>query len=135
MKTTIEIASDIYPIVAEYFADKISGAVYYENCRPLDSTLEDAVVIVPNVSAEQIQLGKAKINVFIPDVDCGSGRYVPDIARIEEVSSHDEAIVTKLNDTNSDYLFELSASTTFLKADGIEQHFVNINIELKRITF
>lgn len=118
-----------------FFDGKISGCFYPSDCRPADSKVEDAVLTVSNATADQIQEGRARINIFVPDIDSGLGRPVPDKGRIDELSTLDEEIIETLNNADTDYSFDLFKATETINAEDIRQHFVNINIEFKYVTF
>ena len=135
IKGTPQIEQDIYDALETFFSGRIGGSLYEEGCRPLDSKLEDAVITVSTAGAEQIQEGKAKINIYIPDIDNGSGHPVPHKDRIQEVSDFAEPIIEALNDYDTDYEFKLDkAAKEYINHEN-KQHFVNISIEFKRITF
>lgn len=134
-KSTARIEQEMYNALETFFAGRISGQFYPSDCRPADSKVEDAVLTVSNATAEQIQDGRARINIFVPDIDNGSGRPVPDKGRLEELSSLDELIIETLNAADTDYEFNLFQATGTIDAEDIKQHFVNINIEFKLVTF
>lgn len=134
-KSTIAIEQDIFNLLESFFFGKISGSFYPSDCRPSNSKLEDAILTVSKVSAEQIQNGRARINIYVPDIDNNSGRFVPDKERLQELASLDEEIVTILNEADTDYDFDLFQGTEIIADENINQHFVNINLGLKRITF
>lgn len=134
-KSTIAIEQDIFIILESFFEGKISGKFYPSDCRPANSKLEDAVLTVSKVSSEQIQDGRARINIYVSDIDNNSGCLVPDKERLQELASLDEKIVEILNAADTDYDFDLFQGTDIIADSNINQHFVNINLELKRITF
>lgn len=134
-KTTLTIEQEIFNVLEPLFAGKISGSLYPSDCRPLDSGLEDAVIMVSSASAEQIQEGRARLNIYVPDIDNNSGRLVPDKSRLEELAMLDEEIVEALNAADTDYYFDLFQATASIADPNIKQHFVNINLEFKYITF
>ena len=113
----------------------ISGDLYPEDCRPLDSRLEDAVIAVSNGLAGQIQSGRARVNIYVPDIDCGFGRKVKDKGRLETLSLLDTTIVGLLNAADSDYRWGLFATTATIADPAISQHFVNVNLEYECVTF
>lgn len=117
------------------FAGRITGSIYPSDCRPLNSQLEDAIITVSSASAEQIQEGRARLNIYVPDIDNNSGRLVPDKERLEELAALDEEVVAYLNDADTDYDFDLFQATASIAAPDIKQHFVNINLEFKYVTF
>ena len=134
-KGTPEIEQDIYDALETFFSTSIGGSLYEEDCRPLDSKAEDAVIIVSAAGAEQIQEGKAKINIYVPDIDNGSGHPVPDKDRAQEISKLEDAIVQTLNDADTGYLFGIDkAAQVFVNRDN-KQHFVSISLTFQRITF
>lgn len=135
-KNALKIEDDIYKALVDVFSGIISGTLYKEGTRPIDATTEDAVIVVSGGDAEQVQTIRAHINIYVPDVDNGSGNLVEDKTRLAELSDYDEAIVETLNNTLfEEYSFHLYKMTeTFPEAD-IKQHFVNVNLEFERITF
>jgi len=131
-----QIEQHIYDALEEYFSgDVISGALYPEDCRPLNSHAEDAVIAVGSVSAEQVQEGRARLNIYVPDINNGTGRPVKDKTRLDELSLLDTTIVELLNDAETDYLFSLAQATQQLADEAIGQHFVNITLDFKLVTF
>lgn len=129
------IEQDIYDALTGFFDGKISGAFLPSGTRPANSKLEDAIIKVTSTSADQIQNGRAKLNIYVPNVDIGWGRPVPDKGRIQDISALDEEIISVLNASNTDYNFYLSQATAVIEDAEIDQYFVNINIEFKRKTF
>lgn len=125
----------MYDALEHFFEGKISGEFYPSDCRPADSEVEDAVLTVSNATAEQIQDGTARINIYVPDLDNGSGRPVPDKERLIALSELDEQIIDVLNGADTDYEFDLAKGTETINAEAIKQHFVNITIEFNHVTF
>lgn len=134
-KATSRIEQEMFDALETFFVGKISGNFYPSDCRPADSKVEDAVLTVSKATADQIQKGRARINVFVPDIDNGTGRPVPNKERLDELSSLDELIIDTLNNSDTDYCFDLSQATETVNAVDIKQHFVNIEIEFKLVTF
>lgn len=132
-----EIEQHIYDALATFLGSKtIGGTLYQEDCRPLDSNQEDAVVMVsPDTSAEQIQSGRVRINFYVPDIDAGVGRMLPNKTRLAEIAALDNGIVDALNEASSDYLFSLARATHTGAEEHIAQHYVNITIDFKLTTF
>ena len=136
-KGTPEIEQDIFDALEAFLSDRIGGTVYQGECRPLDSKEEDAVIIVSGAGSQQIQDGTAKVNIYVPDVDNGSGHPVPDKGRMQEISALAESIIQTLNDADTDYNFDLEegkAPKDYVNHEN-KQHFVNISISFERITF
>lgn len=134
-KATSRIEQEMYNALEHFFDGKISGGFYPSDCRPADSEVEDAVLTVSNATAEQIQDGIARINIYVPDLDNASGRPIPDRDRLIAISALDEQIIDVLNEADTDFEFDLSKGTETINAEAIKQHFVNITIEFKYITF
>lgn len=132
-----EIEQYVYDSLAAFLGSKtIGGAIYMEDCRPLDSNQEDAVIMVsPDTTAEQIQRGRVRINFYVPDIDAGVGRKLPKRSRLKELAALDNGIVDSLNEGSSDYLFKLAKASHFGAEEGIEQHYANITIDFKLTTF
>lgn len=134
-KSTAQIEQVMFEVLEPLLASLIGGGFYQSDCRPANSRKEDAVLTVSYANASQVQAGRAKLNIYVPDIDCGSGRAVPDKSRIQELSMLGDEIVETLNSADTDYLFYLSQATHSMADPEIEQHFVNINIGFRLITF
>ncbi len=135
-KSAIRIEKDIYDVLVNALSGIIGGTVYKEGCRPLNATTEDAVVIVSGGDAEQIQTGRAHVNIYVPDIDNGNGNFVEDKERLTELSDHDATIVEALNECLfEEYSFRLYSMTETFSEPDIHQNFVNVNLEFDRITF
>lgn len=125
----------MYEVLESLITSHIGGGFYPSDCRPANSKAEDAVLTATYATASQIQTGRAKLNIYVPDIDCGIGRAVPDKTRIQELVQLDEAIIDTLNAADTDYNFYLSQATHTIADAEIEQHFININIGFSLITF
>lgn len=135
-KGTSQIEQDIFNVLESFFSGVIGGTVYMQGCRPLDAKTEDVVIAVTSGTADQIQTGRARVNIYVPDIDNNSGTLVPDKERIQELEKFDSAVVVALNTVLfEEYEFYLFEMTDTVKAEGINQHFVNIKLEFERITF
>jgi len=109
----------------------ISGDLYPEDCRPMDSDKEDAVIAVGEGYPRQIQSGHVRVNIYVPDIDCGFGRKVKDKGRCQELASLDKEIVRLLNNASPQYLWRLFRTTRTFAVPEIEQHFINVNLSFK----
>lgn len=134
-KGTPEIQQDMFDALESYLSMQIAGLVYQKECRPFDSKAEDAVIAVSAAGSEQIQAGKAKINIYVPDIDNGSGHPVPDLDRIQNLSGIGETVIEILNAHDTDYEYELDGAPKDYINHENHQHFVNISIKFNRVTF
>lgn len=135
-KGASQIEQDIFNVLESFFSGVIGGTVYMQGCRPLDAATEDVVIAVTSGDADQIQIGRARINIYVPDIDNNSGTPVPNKGRIQELEKFDSAVVVALNTVLfEEYEFYLFEMTDTVKVEEINQHFVNIKLEFERITF
>lgn len=135
-KGTSQIEQDVFNVLGIFLTGKIAGAVYMQDCRPVDAETEDAVIAIPAGDAEQIQNGRARINIYVKDIDNNSGCLMPAKERLQEIEALADAIEEALNEyLFEEYTFELSKAPETTKAENINQHFVSICIDFKRITF
>lgn len=138
IKSEAQIEQDVYDLLQPYLEGEklIHGKVYKDGCRPGDSVAEDAVIAVSNASADQIQTGHVMVNIYVPDIDNGSGFPVPDKARLAELSALHEYLCCQLNDSTTDeYTFYPGRAARIIQEPDIRQHFANMDIEFQRITF
>lgn len=143
---TAEIEELMFTALKDVLEGIIAGKVYRFGCRPLDSRQEDAVIVCSSATAEQIQEGFGRINIFVSDLlDAGTGAAVPNLSRIGELMGYADSLIDTLNAADSDYLFELDGAPTmiqeaelgqhFASKDEFGQHFANINVKFSKITF
>lgn len=135
-KGASQIEQDIFNVLESFFSGVIGGTVYMQGCRPLDAATEDVVIAVTSGNADQIQIGRVRINIYVSDIDNNSGTPVPNKGRIQELEKFDSAVVVALNTALfEEYEFYLFEMTDTVKVEEINQHFVNIKLEFERITF
>lgn len=138
IKSEAQIEQDVYDLLQPYLEEGnlIRGKVYKDGCRPGDSTAEDAVIAVSNASADQVQVGHVMVNVYVPDINNGSGFLVPDKGRLSELTALHEDICEQLNGSTTDeYAFHPGRAARIIQEPDMRQHFANMDIEFQRITF
>ena len=132
-QTTIEM--EMYAALEELMGRTIKGTFYPSETRPLEADTEDAVLTVSNATAGQIQEGRARLNIYVPDIDNGGGSPVPDKERLVELEKTAGEVVEKLNEADTAYLFELFQAAETVAVPGKSEHFVNIGIQFRIATF
>lgn len=135
MKNSIDIQMLIYKAIREYVESKISGKVYMQDCRPLNSTLEDAIIGVSTISGGQVQDGRARINIYCKDINAGGKRLMPNLSRLHELSAMTNTIVELLEDANEEYEWSVFQAPQIEADIDVKQHFVSIGLEFRIMTF
>lgn len=131
IKSELEIEQDVYNLLKIGLKQIIKGKVYKSGCRPMDAHTEDAVIIVSDADADQIQSGHVLINMYVPNIG-----DLPDKKRLTELSKMYEYMRDLLSKTTtSEYNFELGKAIQTYEEPDISQHFVNYAIKFKRTTF
>lgn len=133
---TLTVMGYVYKTIQPIMNGIISGHVLKKGMRQIDAETEDAVIVVSDGDAEQSQSGHLHINIYVKDVDAGTGNLVANTARLEEIASNDAAIVDALNAGDYSYLFKMYRMTDIYEdPDYKGQHFVGIFVEFKKTTF
>lgn len=132
-QTTIEM--EMYAALEELMGQTIKGTFYPSEVRPLEANTEDAVLTVSNATADQIQEGRARLNIYVPDIDIGSESLVPDKARLMELEAVTEKVIETLNEADTAYCFDLFQATATIAVPGKNEHFLNIGIHFRLTTF
>lgn len=132
-QTTIEL--EMYAALEELMGNTIEGTFYPSEVRPLEATTEDAVLTVSNATADQIQEGRARLNIYVPDRNNGGESLVPDKERLAELEAIADTVVKKLNEADTAYTFDLFKAAATVAVPGKSEHFVNIGIHFKLATF
>lgn len=134
-KGLTQIELEMYAALEELMGNTIKGTFYPSEVRPLEATTEDAVLTVSNATADQIQEGRARLNIYVPDINNGGESLVPNKGRLAELEAITDTVVEKLNEANTAYTFDLFQATATIAVPGKSEHFVNIGIHFKLATF
>lgn len=134
-KGLTQIELEMYAALEELMGNTIKGTFYPSEMRPLEATTEDAVLTVSNATADQIQEGRARLNIYVPDINNGGESLVPDKGRLAELEAITDTVVEKLNEADTAYTFDLFQATATIAVPGKSEHFVNIGIHFKLATF
>ena len=126
---------DMYAALEELMGSTIRGTFYPSELRPIEAKTEDAVLTCSNATAGQIQEGRARLNIYVPDINNGGASLVPDKARLMELEAIDEQVLQTLNDSCTAYIFDKFQSTATIAVPERNEHFVNIGIHFKLATF
>lgn len=132
MITSDELLAKVYKAIKDDILDIIGGNVYQDGCRPFDNIgLEDAVLSVVTLSADQVQEGVVAINIFVPNIDNGTCLYVPNRARLLVVSEKIGDIVNALQSKMPEAEITHYTATTTMANDNGKEYFVNQLIRIK----
>lgn len=132
-KTGGQVLNDVFALIRESgLADFVSGSLY-KNSRPLDSQLEDIVVSFKVGLDGQFQEGALTINIYVPDIDNGSGVKVMDSGRCTAIEAKANEVIPQY--VSSEYLFSLGNMIQTYREEEIGQHFVSVDLRFKRTTF
>lgn len=134
-KGLTQIELEMYAALEELMGKTIKGTFYPSEVRPLEATTEDAVLTVSNATADQIQEGRARLNIYVPDINNGGESLVPDKGRLAELEAITDTVVEKLNEADTAYTFDLFQATATIAVPEKSEHFVNIGIHFKLATF
>jgi hypothetical protein len=131
----MKIENEMYNALYTFISSQIKGTFYPSGMRPAEALSEDAVLTVSNATADQIEEGRARLNIYVPDIDCGLSAKVMDKARLIALGALDSQIIDVLNAANTDYLFDLFQATETIAVPDKEEHFANIGIHFQLVTF
>lgn len=130
-KSGDQVETDIYNLLAPRIKEQISGKVYKSNLRPKSSTLEDAVIIFTGGLDGQIQRGVVTVNIYVPDIQTGSGALEKDTARCRDLAN---IMISIIDETEtSEYELTRNDMIRTYEHEEINQHFINTKITFRRI--
>ncbi len=135
-KTEKQIEKDVYRIIRDSeLKAAVGGKVYRDGMRPKDAKTEDIVVKFLTGIDGQEQSGIVLVHIYVPDIKSpsGDGELVPNITRIDQLEDTVNTLLASLEDT--EYLFEKDETPKSYPAEGIRQHFINVRLKYRRITF
>lgn len=136
MKTSSQqVINKLYTLLStSSLKTAVTGNVYKSGLRPLNRVAEDIVINFVSGTAGQIQEGVANVNVFIPDIDSGSGALVCNTARCRALEAVADTWIDSLSDSDG-YRIELDQMIETLQYEDKKQHFLNIRLKFYYITF
>lgn len=133
-KTGSEIEADVFTIInVSQLKGAISGSIYKSGMRPINAKSEDAIVSFMTGLDSEIQTGVVNVNIYVPNIDNGSGSLVKNASRCRTIEVLINSIVQEL--VPGDYRFALGAIVQTFPADEINQHFINAKIKFELVTF
>ena len=113
----------------------VGGNVYYRGLRPIQknasSYKEDIVVAFLTGDGSDLQKGTCLVNVYVPDVQVGSGMFYTNKERCAVVAEALEQFAVFANQSGSDIYFKQNGMIATLAEENIRQHFVSLKLEFK----
>lgn len=136
MRTGTEIEQHVYDLIRNSpIKNLITGEVYLAGLRPLNSDLEDTIVIYQTSLGGQIQDGSVNVNTYVPNIPFesnGSMTMVKDFNRciLIERACQDFANALPVGR----YKFSLATGIQTFEYEA-DQHFVNMRLKFSYNTF
>lgn len=134
-KTSKQIERDVFHIIKNSdLKNIICGSFYRSGMRPKNAMTEDVVVKFLAGIDGQEQNGIVLIHIYVPNIQISDdGELGENITRIDELEEVFNTFITDLE--NEEYLFEKDGTPHSYPVEGIEQHFISIRLQYRRITF
>ena len=134
-KTSKQIERDVFHIIKNSDLKNIIGGSFYRSgMRPKNAMTEDVVVKFLAGIDGQEQNGVVLIHIYVPNIQISDdGELGENITRIDELEEVFNTFITDLE--NEEYLFEKDGTPHSYSVEGIEQHFISIRLQYRRITF
>lgn len=127
MKTTIDINDILYPIInVTSVKDTIGTARVYRNKKPLDSELQDIVIIPLSnyIGDEIINDAMFMVNCYCKNFTNGT----PDITKLRATIDAVAAVIEAYNNTSNYYVFEITNQILLQDVDQISMSYINLRI-------
>ena len=132
-KTGGEIEKDLYTLIKNSAVKTaITGSLYRQGMRPINSLTEDAVVSFLAGIDGDIQEGVLNLNIYVPNIEV-SGQKVKNITRCTELEVIVNTFIQSL--IAGEYVFELDKMIQTFQEAVIEQHFINCRIKFRLSTY
>lgn len=132
-KTGGQVLNDIYRMIRDSELPAFVSGSLCKNVRPMNSELEDIVISFKAGLDGQIQDGAVTINIYVPDINDGSGCTVINSARCTQIEAKANEVFKP--SVYSDYRFSLGNMIQTFAEPEIGQHFVNVDLRFKLTTF
>ena len=129
-KTAAEIEGDMYALInSSALKATLKGSIYRDGYRPLNAKTEDAVISFLTGLDAQTQTGVLNLNVYVADIDNGTGVLVKNGSRCRTFEMLANQIIHGF--TPGNYKYSLGGIIQSFAAEGTDQHFVNARIKFE----
>jgi hypothetical protein len=126
MKTTFDINDILYPIINVASVKATIDGKVYRNKKPLNSELQDIVIIpLSNYNGDEI------INDAVFMVNCFCKNFnngTPDIEKLRATINAVIAVIEAYNASNNYYIFSITNQILLQDTDQISMSYVNLRI-------
>ena len=126
MKTTFDINDILFPVInTEEVQAEIDGRVY-RNKKPLNSELQDIVIIpLSNYNGDEIiNDATFMVNCYCKNFNNGT----PNIAKLRLIAKEVIAEIEKYNNTSNYYIFDIVNQILLNDVDQVSMSYVNLRI-------
>ncbi len=135
MITTFDLTDIIYQkIKNSSLASSITGKIYKDQERPLNSTTEDVVINTLGINNLQLQQSVVNVNVFVPNLAQNYGELqnqaMPNFPRLKALAAI--AITALKNTWSGDYNFDVQQQLLIQDPDT-KDHYINIRLDFYNI--
>jgi len=127
MKTTFDINDILYPMLnTALIIDTIDGSRIYRNKKPLNSELQDIVIIPLSnyVGDEIINDATFMINCYCKNFNNG----IPDITKLKATIDAVAKVIEEYNNTSNYYVFDIVNQILIQDVDQKSMSYVNLRI-------
>lgn len=127
MKTTIDINDILYPMLnTALVLDTLDDGRVYRNKKPLNSELQDIVIIPLSnyVGDEIINDATFMVNCYCKNFNNG----IPDIAKLRATINEVVDVIEKYNNNSNYYVFNIMNQILLNDVDQISMSYINLRI-------
>jgi hypothetical protein len=131
MRTTLDAVSIVYKLInTSALKTMITGQVLKD--KRVCSGKEDIVINSLPMSGRGMQRCTVNVNIHVPDVEA-KHVFVPDNSRFNALLTVAVSLLENFN--GSDYTAWLDMQSNPIEQTDIKEHYVNLRIEFKFLTF
>ena len=129
-----ELLLQAYAALEGMMAWLLRGSFYaHPDDRHDDAATKDAVISVTALDAAQVQRGRLRVTVFVPDMDNSGATLVADGQRLADVAAAlTRLAVRTLGENMPDWGFTLAEAPHAGRVSGREEHYVAAAVDMQR---
>jgi len=126
MKTTFDISDILFPVINVLSVQAIIDGKVYRNKKPLNSELQDIVIIpLSNYNGDEIiNDATFMVNCYCKNFNNGT----PDVAKLRAIANAVIAVIEAYNASNNYYVFSITNQILLQDTDQISMSYVNLRI-------
>lgn len=133
MISAFDIDAMMYRLLVDNGVENvISGGIYMQGERPVNSTKEDVILNHISLTMDSVpQTAMTNVNVYVSDINAKVGKHVMSVANRKRLDDIADFIIGVIRGSRMTGVGLKVENMTIVQEESIKQHYVNIRVYWK----